>query len=70
MRTNIVLDDELIEQAMRLTGLKTKRAVVHRALEELIRNEKARSLFDLAGRVELADDFDHKQMRELRRVPD
>ncbi len=70
MRTNIVLDDELIEQAMRLTGLKTKRAVVHRALEELIRNEKARSLFDLAGRVELADDFDHKRMRELRRVPD
>ena len=70
MRTNIVLDDQLVDEAMRPTGLSTKRAVVQRALEELVRREKAKSLLDLAGRIELAPDFDHKRLRELRRVPD
>ncbi len=65
-----MLDDVLIEEAMRLTGLKTKRAVVHRALEELVRREKAKSLFDLAGRIQFTSNFDHKRLRELRRVPD
>ncbi len=70
MRTNIVLDDDLVETALKLTGLKTKREVVHRALQELVRREKAKSLFDLAGRIQFADDFDHKRLRELRRVSD
>ncbi len=38
-RTNINLDDHLIRRAQRLTGLKTKRAVVNRALESLVRIE-------------------------------
>jgi Arc/MetJ family transcription regulator len=42
MRTNIVLDDKLIERAQKLTGLKTKRDVVHEALRLLILlNEQA-----------------------------
>jgi len=36
MRTNIVLDDELIERAQKLTGIKTKRGVVQEALRTLI----------------------------------
>ncbi len=36
MRTNIVLDDQIVNEAMRLTGAKTKREVVDRALRELI----------------------------------
>jgi len=36
MRTNIVLEDKLIERAQRLTGIKTKREVVHEALRLLI----------------------------------
>ena len=36
MRTNIVLDDKLIERAQKLTGIKTKREVVHEALRLLI----------------------------------
>ena len=35
-RTNIVLDDELVERAKELTGMKTKRAVIHEALRVLI----------------------------------
>jgi Arc/MetJ family transcription regulator len=48
MRTNIVLDDELIEKARRLTGLKTKRAIVEEGLRTLIRlreQERVRRLF-------------------------
>jgi Arc/MetJ family transcription regulator len=36
MRTNIVLDDKLVEPAQKLTGIKTKREVVHEALRTLI----------------------------------
>lgn len=42
MRTNIVLDDKLVERAQKLTGIKTKREVVHEALRMLILlNEQA-----------------------------
>ena len=37
MRTNVVIDDELMAQAMKHTGLKTKRAVIEEALRTLIR---------------------------------
>jgi Arc/MetJ family transcription regulator len=36
MRTNIVLDDKLVDRAQKLSGIKTKREVVHKALEILI----------------------------------
>lgn len=42
MRTNIDLDDALLEQAMRATGESTKTGVVHRALRELLRIESLR----------------------------
>ena len=47
-RTNVVLDDELVDRARRLTGLRTKRAVLEEGLRTLIRlreQEKARALF-------------------------
>jgi Arc/MetJ family transcription regulator len=49
MLTNIDLDDGLVDTAMRLSGERTKRAVVHRALEELIRVERLRSLRNARG---------------------
>ena len=66
MRTNIVLDDALVEEAFSLTGLRTKRALIHLALTELVRQRKKKDLFELAGKLELSSDFDHKAMRELR----
>lgn len=66
MRTNIVLDEKLVQEACALTGIRTKRALVHLALEELVQKRKKKSLFDLAGRVNLSSDFDHKAARELR----
>ena len=66
MRTNIVLDDSLVEEAFRLTDARTKRELIQLALEELIRVRRKLNLADLAGRIQLRDDFDHKAMRDVR----
>ena len=66
MRTNIVLDDELVSAAIELTGAASKREVVHLALEELVRSRRRKNLLDLAGQVRFADEYDHKALRELR----
>ncbi len=48
-RTNIDLDDRLIRRARRLTGLRTKKAVVHRALEDLVRAEARKGILKFYG---------------------
>ncbi len=70
MRTNIVLDDELVQQGLALTGMRTKRELVHLALSELVRRLRRKDLLDLAGKVKLRPDFDHKTMRRVRGDPD
>lgn len=67
MRTNIVLDDELMEEARRLSGLKTKREVVHEALRVFVEGKKRKSLLDLYGKVRLAPGYDHKALRDEAR---
>ena len=66
MRTNIVLDDILVQEAFRLTDARTKRELIQLALEELIRVRRKLNLAGLAGRIRLRDDFDHKAMRDVR----
>ena len=66
MRTNIVLDDNLVEEAFALTGVRTKRELVRLALEELIRRRRKRDLKELAGRIQLRDDYDYKALRRTR----
>jgi Arc/MetJ family transcription regulator len=66
MRTNIVLDDELVDEALAITGARTKREVVHLALQELVRSRKKKNLTDLSGRIRFRKDFDHKSLRKLR----
>jgi Arc/MetJ family transcription regulator len=67
MRTNVVLDDELVREAFAVTGLRTKRELIREALKELIRARRKRDLADLAGRIRFRDDFDHKASREIHR---
>ena len=64
MRTNIVLDDDLIEEAMALTGLSTKRAVVHEALRTLVRLRRQASIRQLRGKLQWEGNLD--EMREGR----
>lgn len=49
MRTTLIIDDALLRDAQRLTGLKEKTAVVHAGLEALIARESARRLAALGG---------------------
>lgn len=63
MRTNIVIDDTLVEEAMALSKFKTKRDVVHKALEEYVRILKKKDLRALRGKVRLAEGYDYKKLR-------
>lgn len=66
MRTNIVLDDDLIEEAARLSGIRTKKDLVHEALRVFIAAKKRKSLLDLAGKIEFAPGYDYKALRQDR----
>lgn len=66
VRTNIVIDEDLLEEAQKVTGIKTKRQVVHEALRVLIRTRKRKSLLDLFGKIEFYPGFDHKKLRQGR----
>ena len=64
MRTNIVIDDELIERARKLTGLATNRSIVEEALRLLIQQYEQREVRQLRGMLHWEDDLE--QMREGR----
>ncbi len=64
MRTNVVLDDELVAEAMRLTGIKTKREVIDNALRTLVRLERQKDILTLEGTVHWEGDLD--EMRTSR----
>lgn len=63
MRTNIVLDDELVVAAMRVSGAKTKREVVHLALRELVSRHRQRRLKRLVGRNLIDPAYDVRRVR-------
>ena len=66
MRTNIVLDDGLVGEALKLSGAKTKRELIHRALEEFVENRRRLNLLELEGKIKFATRYDHKSLREGR----
>ncbi len=67
-RTNIVIDDSLIEKAMAVSGLTTKREVVDKALAEFVQRRTRRDLLELEGKIHFIDGYDHKALREGRRI--
>ncbi len=63
MRTNIVLDDKLVADAMKLSGVKTKREVVELALRRLVTSAKQKDILDLVGLDMIAPDYDVRTVR-------
>jgi Arc/MetJ family transcription regulator len=51
MRTNVVIDDNLIEEGMAYTGLRTKRELVNYALKELVERKKRKAILGLEGKL-------------------
>ncbi len=66
VRTNIVIDDKLMEQAMRLSGLSTKKEVVERALREFVERHSRKDLLELRGKILFDSNYDYKAKRERR----
>lgn len=58
MRTNIVIDDHLMEQALKLSGLKTKREAVEEGLKLLIVMKKQAKIRELRGALAWEGDLD------------
>jgi Arc/MetJ family transcription regulator len=63
-RTNIELDDQLVKEGLKLTHLKTKKDLVHQALEELVARKKRKGLLELQGKVRWQGNLD--EMRTSR----
>jgi Arc/MetJ family transcription regulator len=63
MRTNIVLDEGLVKEAMKLSRMKTKKELVNQALIEFVENRRRLNLMDLAGKIKFAKDYNHKALR-------
>ena len=58
MRTNIVIDDKLMKDALRATGLKTKREAVDRALRTLVRLQQQQEIRRARGKLEWTGDLE------------
>ncbi len=64
MRTNIVLDDKLVQEAFRYSSnIKTKRELIEVALKEYVSSRKVKDLRELRGKIQFDENYDHKKMR-------
>ena len=66
MATNLALDEELLKEAKRIGGHKTKREAVNQALAEYVDGIKRRRLLDLFGKCDWDPDYDYKAERKKR----
>ena len=64
MRTNVIIDDRLINEGLELTKLRTKTELIKTALEELIENRKKKDLRKIKGKIKFRDDYKYKEMRK------
>ncbi len=63
MATNLSLDPELLERAMQVSGERTKKAAVTRALEEFIARRGQKRVLELMGKLEWDNTFNYKAER-------
>ena len=66
MATNLAIDPDLLDRAVQVSGEKTKKAVVTRALQEFIARREQRRIADLMGTLEWDESFDYKAERSRR----
>ena len=65
MRTNIVLNDELVQEAFKYSKtISTKRELVEAALKEYVDNRKRKNIKELKGKIKFRENYDYKAMRK------
>ena len=63
MATNLAIDPELLERAVEVSGERTKKAAVTKALQEFIARRQQRRVVELMGKLEWDDSFNYKSER-------
>ena len=63
MATNLSIDPELLDRALQVSGEKTKKAAVTKALQEFIARRRQKRLLDLMGKLEWDETYDYKSER-------
>ena len=64
MRTNIVLNDELIDEAFKYSQtISTKRELIETALNEYVNNRKRKNIRELRGKIKFTEKYNYKDMR-------
>jgi hypothetical protein len=66
MATNLSIDPELIDRALALSGERTKKAAVTKALQEFIARREQRQLLELFSKLEWDADYDYKAERSRK----
>jgi hypothetical protein len=66
MATNLSLDPALLDRALQVSGEKTKKAAVTRALEEFIARREQANILKLFGKLEWDSGYDYKRERSRR----
>jgi len=57
-RTNVILDEKLIDDCMKATGINTQKALIDHALRELLRHERQKKILELKGNILWKGDLD------------
>ena len=63
MATNLAINEELLNKALEISGLKTKKETVNLALKEFINRRKQMEIIDLFGKMDPDPDYDYKKGR-------
>ena len=66
MATNLAIDQQLLDEAQKIGGKKTKKDTVNEALVEYVQRRKQKKIVALFGQVEYEPDYDYKREREAR----
>ena len=66
MATNLAIDDELLKEAQRIGGHRTKKATVNEALEEYIQRRKQKKIVELFQKIDFDPRYDYKKFRRKR----
>jgi hypothetical protein len=66
MATNLSIDPDLIQRALAVSGERTKKAAVTRALEEFIARRRQKAMLELMGKLEWDSSFDYKAERSRK----
>ena len=65
MRTNIDLDERLVTRGLKISGLRTKKELVHLALQEFVRRKDQKKVLELRGKIPWQGDLDRMRLSRV-----